>query len=469
MEKPVRQQQSPAQSVHPQSLHPQCPDLLRLGPNPFEAALRAEAEAVKAETRAERDRYQELSRQEDAQEDGKAVTRRRFFIGTAATATALATSQFISTQASFAATPTGTLIHVFLYGGMDGLSLMAPMNDPVLNTVRPDFTLPENGSIPLERGFGLNSAFAPLQKYLTAGQLAFVPGVSDRRLGRSHFDSTDICQLGGLAAETGGEGWLSTLVSKLGPGTAFRSVGVGSTLPRSLVGSSNALSLNSVSSLNINGNENFKAPTVNAIRTLFTGIDHPVEQPVKAGLDALTTAVQLTKKGYTPAAGVQYTGVGNAFKELAILIKGGANVRVATIGMGGWDTHANQGTRNGYLFTHLNELAKGMAAFFDDLGAMASNVTIMVSTEFGRRVAENGDGTDHGHGSVVTLLSGKKLAGSVLGNWNGLGTLFQGDVPETNNLFSLYGSVAQGRFGLSDTEAAALLPRQTYTPIKIYA
>jgi uncharacterized protein (DUF1501 family) len=447
------------------SLHPYCPDLLRLGPNRVEAALRAEASAVREEAAAERDRYRALERQEE----GTGVTRRRFLVGAAATTTTLATAEFISTSASFAATPTGTLVHVFLYGGMDGLSLVAPMNDPVLNNVRPDFTLPANTSIPLSRGFGMTAAFAPLKKYLDAGQLAFVPGVSDRRLGRSHFDSTDICQLGGLAGETGGEGWLSNLVGKLGPGTAFRSVGVGSTLPRSLVGSSNALSLNSVRSLNINGNARFRDATVNAIRTLFTGIDHPVEQPVKAGLDALTTAVKLTQQGYTPAAGVQYTGVGNAFRELAILIKGGANVRVATIGMGGWDTHENQGTRSGYLFNRLNELAKGMAAFFDDLGPMAANVTVMVSTEFGRRVAQNGGGTDHGHGSVVIVLSGKKVAAPLVGAWNGLSTLYQGDVPEFNNLFSLFGSVAQGRFGLTDAEIQSIFPRQTFTPVKIYA
>ena len=224
-----------------------------------------------------------------------------------------------------------------------------------------------------------------------------------------------------------------------------------------------------MASLNINGDAKFKDATVKAIQTLFTGIGHPVEQPVKAGLEALTTAVKLTKQGYKPTEGVQYTGIGNAFKELAILIKGGANVRVATIGMGGWDTHENQGTRDGYLFQDLNEFAKGMAAFFDDLGAMADNVTVMVSTEFGRRVAENGGGTDHGHGGVVTLLSGKKLAGSLLGEWGGLDALHQGDVPEYNNLFSLFGAVAQGRFGMSTAEVQAVFPRQTYTPIKVYA
>src|SRR5262249_44278130 len=154
-----------------------------------------------------------------------------------------------------------------------------------------------------------------------------------------------------------------------------------------------------------------------------------------------------------------YQGVGFAFRELASLIKGGANVRVATIGFGGWDTHENQGTRpGGYLFNHVNELAKAMAAFFDDLGPLAANVTVMVSSEFGRRVAENGGGTDHGKGGVITVLSGKKLAGSLLGNWNGLGTLVNGDVPEFNNMFGTFGSVAQGVFKLTNAEVQSIFP-----------
>jgi uncharacterized protein (DUF1501 family) len=451
------------------SLHPECADLSRLAPTRGEALLRAEAEAVKAENKALRDRFVALDADEEAQQQGKGVTRRRFFVGTAATVTALSTAQFISTQASFAATPTGTLIHVFLYGGMDGLSLAAPMNDPTLISVRPDFTL-QNDSIPLDRGFGLTSAFAPLRKFLDAGQVGFVPGVSDRRIDRSHFNAQDICNLGGLPSETGGEGWLSGLAGKLGTGTAFRSVGIGATLPRSQVGANNAVALSSVASLNINGDQQYKQPTVDAIRTLFTGIDHPVEQPVRAGLDALTTAVSLTKTPYVPANGVKYTGIGNAFRELALLIKGGANVRIATVGMGGWDTHENQGThKGGYLYGNLQQLAQGMADFFTDLGPLAANVTVLVTTEFGRRVAENGGGTDHGKGSVATIVSGKKLAGKLLGVWNGLGTLTQGDVPEMNNLFNLYGSVAQGRFGLSTAEVQSIFPRQTYTPIQVFA
>lgn len=451
------------------TLSPNCPDVLRLADNPGEAILRAEADAVAHENAAVRDRYLRLNNQEEAQQDGRGVTRRTFVVGAAATVTALATTQFLSTQASFAATPGGTLIHVFLYGGLDGLSLVAPSDDAFLRDRRPDLVLTGDTPLPIAGNFKLTSAFAPLKDSLAAGELAFIPGVSDPRLSRSHFQAADACNLGGLPAETGGRGFLDSLIDALGPGTAFRSVGVGSTLPRSLVGTNGALALNTVSSLNLNGEAKYKEATAKAIRGLFTGINHPVEESVNAGLDALATAQQLSAKPYTPAAGVEYTGVGTAFRELALLIKGGANVRVATIGMGGYDTHENQGSNpGGYLYGRLNELAKAMAAFFKDLGDARKDVTVMVSTEFGRRVAQNGTGTDHGHGSVVIVLSGKQLQSSLLGKWGGFDKLDNGDVPEFNNLFDVFGSIAQGRFGLTDAEVGKVFPRRTFAPLEIY-
>lgn len=456
-------------TVNPYPLHPECPDVRRLADNPAEALLRAEADIVAAENAAEADRYRRLEEVEEAQQDGRGVTRRTFVAGAAATATALATAQFVTTSASFAATKTGTLIHVFLYGGLDGLSLVAPANDAVLSTARPDLLL-GNDSLALDRGFKLTSAFSPLEKWLKAGQLGFVPAVSDPRLSRSHFQAADACNLGGLPGETGGRGWLDSLVDALGKGTAFRSVGIGSTLPRSLVGVNGALALNNVGELRLNGDDKYRAATEKAIRGLFTGINHPVEDAVIEGMGALATAQKLAAKPYAAAAGVKYEGVGYAFQQLAQLIKGGANVRVATVGMGGYDTHENQGTsEGGQLWRRLNELANAMAAFFTDLGDKASDVTIMVSSEFGRRVASNSGGTDHGHGGVVTVLSGRKLAGSLLGTWNGLGKLDSGDVPEYNNMFNVYGSVAQGRFGLTTAQVDKVFPRQKFTPIKMYA
>ena len=335
------------------------------------------------------------------------VTRRTFVAGAAATATALATAQFVTTSASFAATKTGTLIHVFLYGGLDGLSLVAPADDPVLAKARPDLLL-GNDSLALGRGFKLTSAFKPLEKWLKAGQLGFIPAVSDERLSRSHFQAADACNLGGLPNETGGRGWLDGLVDTLGKGTAFRSVGIGSTLPRSLVGNNGALSLNSVGSLRLNGDERFRAATEKAIRGLFTGINHPVEEAVQEGMGALATAQKLAAKPYQPRRGRQVRGRRERVPAARPADQGrgerpGRHRRHGRLrhprepghprGRPAAPAAQRAGQRHGRVL-HRPRRPK------------AADVTIMVSSEFGRRVGSNGGGTDHGHGGVVTVLSG---------------------------------------------------------------
>lgn len=393
------------------------------------------------------------------------VTRRRFMAGTAAAVTGVAVATGTSGRAAEAARArTGTLVHVFLYGGLDGLSLIAPAGDPVLAKVRPNLLIAERDAIPLSRGFLLTGAFRPLEKYLKAGQLAFVPAVSDPRVSRSHFQAQDLCHLGGLPSETGGRGWLDALVDALGPGTAFRGVAVGETIPRSLVGTANATALTSVDALKLDGEARFADATLGAIGDLFAGIDHPIEQSVRAGLGAITAARRLAAPAPTAS------GVAGSLLEISRLIKGGAGVRVATVGMGGFDTHDNQGTQpGGHLYGLLHDLASGLAAFFDDLGDRARAVTVMISSEFGRRVAENGRGSDHGHGGVISVLTGGKVAGSVLGAWTGLDKLDNGDVPEHNNVFDVYGSVAQDRFALTDAEVQKMFPRRKYARIGVFA
>jgi uncharacterized protein (DUF1501 family) len=395
------------------------------------------------------------------------LSRRVFLAGAAASVTAVATSQVLPGRAAYAASARGTLVHVFLHGGLDGLSVVAPTDEPVLGDLRPDLLMTEGTALAVDRSFRLTSAFAPLSRYLKDGQLGFVPGVSDPRLSRSHFQAADMCDLGGLPREAGGRGWLDRLVDQLGPGTAFRGVGVGTTLPRSLVGTNGALTLSTVDGLALNGEARLADPTLDAIAALYKDINHPVQEAVGATLGAVRSVRGMP---YAPADGVEYQGIGLAFRQVAQLIKGGAGVRVAAIATDGWDTHEDQGTQDGgYLHTRLSDLARGMAAFFTDLGPAAADVTVLVSSEFGRRVAQSGTGTDHGHGGVVMLLSGRKLSSSLLGQWAGLGTLDSGDVPEFNNLFDVYGSVAQAQFGLSDAQIAKIFPQRRFAPMKLFS
>jgi len=116
------------------------------------------------------------------------------------------------------------------------------------------------------------------------------------------------------------------------------------------------------------------------------------------------------------------------------MVKLDLGLRVATVDFGGWDTHNGQGSDGGgYFYTHVQELARAMAAFYTDLdGAGSQNytqrLTLVVMSEFGRRFRENADGgTDHGHGNFMLVMSGNAIGG-VHGTWPGLsnGQLFDG-------------------------------------------
>ena len=125
---------------------------------------------------------------------------------------------------------------------------------------------------------------------------------------------------------------------------------------------------------------------------------------------------------------------GNALQQTAMLIKARVGLEAATIDLGGWDSHLAQQTM---LEPLMDRLARALRAFHRDLGVAISRTTIVVMTEFGRRVAENSSfGTDHGRGSVMFALGGGVRGGRVLGEWPGLGSDVldgPGDLPVRTN------------------------------------
>ena len=115
--------------------------------------------------------------------------------------------------------------------------------------------------------------------------------------------------------------------------------------------------------------------------------------------------------------------------RLGRLIAGDARIRLAFASLGGWDTHVNEGDSKGQLANHLRPLGDGLALFAKGLAQRWNDTVVIVLSEFGRTVRENGDGgTDHGHGNVIWVLGGGVRGGRVYGDWPGLETtqLYQG-------------------------------------------
>ena len=131
----------------------------------------------------------------------------------------------------------------------------------------------------------------------------------------------------------------------------------------------------------------------------------------------------LDPAGYRPARGARYpeSDFGLALRQIALLVKAEVGMEVAAVDLGGWDTHFAQGGTLGLMAGLLRDLGDGLAALHADLLDHAGRLTVVVMSEFGRRLSENASlGTDHGHGSALFLLGGNVVGGRVHGHWPGL-------------------------------------------------
>jgi uncharacterized protein (DUF1501 family) len=428
-------------------------DPARLAPDPLQAAVRVRVAQVDAERRHRSEVW------------GGAASRRRFLAGAGAAAGLSALGQLATVRASFGAAPgTGALVVVFLRGGMDGLSVLVPADDPHLAAARPDIALPGSALLPLTRGFGLHPALGPLHPLWGQGRLVAVPAVATPDVSRSHFQAQDCLERGGAGTGTA-EGWLDRVLDRLGPGTTFRAVGSGATVPRALAGDQRALALSTLEDFRLGGWEGMRAQTVTALRALYTGFDHPLTADVATTLDTLDLALLGANMGYRSAASYPPGPFGEGLATLAQLVKSDAGLRVASIDLGGWDSHVNHGAiDHGMINGLLTSLAGGLAAFAADLGDRIDDVTVVTMTEFGRRVAQNANrGTDHGHGGVALLLGGGLAGGTIPGTWQGLAPdgLDDGDVPGWNDYRDVLGEVVTRRLGLGAADLAAVFPGHT--------
>jgi uncharacterized protein (DUF1501 family) len=437
-------------------------ELRRHGPTLVDAAIRVEADKVSDELAAEKDKWR------------KGFTRRRLVQGAGMVGVAALGTQLVTTKVAFGdpATTNRTLIVIFLRGGMDGLSVVVPAGDGNYLRARPTIGIPAASLIGGGNGFGLNPAMAALLPLWTGGKMAAVQAVASPDVSRSHFQAQD-CLERGAASLAVHSGWLDRVLHEMGPGTTFRAIAQGSALPRSLVGSESKLVLNGIRDFRLDGgNDGVRSKTMEALKTLYTSLDHPLSATAANTLQAITTAQRLANQRYQPTTGVEYPGGGlsGRLRDLAQMIKAGIGLRVATVDVGGWDMHTNLGrVEGGDMRNSLTNLSEAIGAFCTDLGSALDNVTVLTMSEFGRRVAENGNaGTDHGHGGLMMLFGGGLFGGKVHGKWPGLaqGVLDQGDVPRSNDYRDVLGELLTARFKIGNP--ATIFPGHTYKRLGVF-
>ncbi|MCW2494290.1 DUF1501 domain-containing protein [Jatrophihabitans sp.] len=407
---------------------------------------------------------------QDAAWAGGSWTRRSFLAGLGMVGVAALGSQLVTSRASYATGPTAgttnTLVVVFLRGAADGLRILVPNSSALgldyLTTVRNDL-LPAN-PLPLSNGWALNPAMAPLASTLwQTGELAFVPAMSDAGITRSHFQAQQFLEAGGVIGAP--DGWLDRVLAQVGPGTTFRAVSIGDTEPASCAGSEKKLAMPSLADFTFPGWSGWVASAETATGLLYRGMTGPLGEDVPDALAALDTAATI-RAGAGPQNGASYPdgSFSDALRDLADTLRAEVGLQVATVDVGGWDTHTDEANQLDGL---LGSAAGSLAAFMTDLGPeRRKRVTVVVMTEFGRRVEMNAsNGTDHGHGSVAWLLGGGLTRSDVFGSWTKLtaASLDQGDVPGLNDPFDVMGELAQKRLGVGTL--SSVFPGHTYRPL----
>ncbi len=357
------------------------------------------------------------------------------------------------------------LVVVFLRGAVDGLNVVVPHGERAYYAARPTIAVPRDtgGVIDLDGHFGLHPALRPLLPLWQHGNLAFVHACGSPDATRSHFDAQDYMESGTPGVKATSDGWMNRVLAALpGPHGPTEAISLGPTLPRILSGSMTVANMplgrGAANPMPID-----RPPVAAAFDKVYGG-DDAMSRAYRQGQDArkqllgeLQTDMQMADNGAPPP-----NGFPDDAARLAHLIQQDPSIRLAFLALGGWDTHVNQGAGQGQLANHLQPLGAGLAGFAAALGPAWGDTIVLVISEFGRTVHENGNaGTDHGHGNVMWVLGGAVRGGKVYGVWPGLNTdaLYQGrDLAVSTDFRIPIAAVLERHMRLNDRQLAGVFP-----------
>ncbi|HXP46991.1 MAG TPA: DUF1501 domain-containing protein [Terriglobales bacterium] len=358
------------------------------------------------------------------------ITRRVFLKGGAMSVVGMAAVPGFLARAAMAADaaqPHRRLVVIFQRGAADGLNIVVPHGEAEYYAMRPTIAIPQRDVIDLDGFFGLHPAMSALKPLWDARQLAIVHAAGSPDPTRSHFDAQDFMESGTPGLKSTEDGWLNRALVATGDpqrDAAFRAVALGTALPRMLSGQAPALAVGNVNDFGVAPRNPQAQPLANTFESMYAAsVDAVLHGTAQETFDAVKMLKAADPAKYRPAAGVVYPKgrFGDALKQTAQLVKANLGVQVAFTDIGGWDHHVNEGASEGQLGRLLKEFSGSLAAFWQDLGALAAETVVVTMSEFGRTARENGTrGTDHGHANVMFVMGGAVRGGKVYGRWPGL-------------------------------------------------
>ena len=347
-----------------------------------------------------------------------------------------------------------------LSGGNDAMNTIIPYTDPNYVDNRPFVRIPTEQVLPINDKIGFNPAMGPLKELYDQGKVAIIQGVGYPTPSRSHFRSMDIwhtCE----PDKIGDEGWLGRAVRDMDPHkeNVLTGVNFGRGLPRALAAP--GVPVASVGDLETYGvltgidNEDQRIKALDVFSRVYSpmiGKGPVIDYLAQTGLDALKGADILSSAAERYSSTVEYGNdtVGQYMRNMVQTHLAGFGTRLlyTTAPYNSFDTHAGEMANHSRLWT---ETSRAIADFYEDLKEhdASENVVLLVFTEFGRRVHDNGSGTDHGSGGI-SFVVGDAVKGGLYGEYPSLeqDKLLEGDLHWNNDFRGLYSTLMEQWMGL---------------------
>jgi len=353
---------------------------------------------------------------------------RRLFIrnGVATVTLGLAAPEFLTAIAAAQGIPSRRLVVVYLGGGNDALNTLVPYQDGAYYSRRPSIAIPAGqvlqvGTDAAGRALGLHPRLDGLRSLFNEGRLALVQRTGYPNSSRSHFEAGDIWGTANPQAPTG-SGWLGRYLDTLSrPVDALAAWNTTGDTPRALVSAQTGVPAIANASTYTYASPNRGAAALEERAAAQAMATNPsasrphlafVNSANLAAIETLDRVALATS--YAPTIAYPASGFALSLRTVAGAIARGIGSKVYWVQTGGYDTHAQQGAGAGSYANLMGTLGDGLAAFYTDIRnqGLANDTTVIVFSEFGRRISENGSGgTDHGAAGLMMVLGGMVRGG----------------------------------------------------------
>ena len=351
-----------------------------------------------------------------------------------------------------------SLVVIELAGGNDALNTVIPYSNGLYYDFRPTIGLPQEEVLKIDDQLGFNPNMGPVKQLWDEGTLGIINAIGYPNPNRSHFRSRDVWHTA-ESEKVGGDGWLGAAIRDLDPKAenVLTGVNFGRGLPRSLA--CRGVPVASVGNLETYGllpdvqDETLRRHALDVFSRMYgptPGKDGLAEALGQAGTDALKGADVLRTAPEMYSSSVEYAdnSLAKALKGVCQVMSAGLGTRVYHASHGSFDTHGNLVIAHGKLW---EDTAAAIGDFTDDLKehGLMDDTLILVWSEFGRRIRDNGTGCDHGSGGTAFVIGGS-VNGGMITDYPSLKEKdhLEGDLHFNNDFRSTYSTILEDWLGL---------------------